>query len=75
MTDEHITKLALTELLIRVNHFDEGLADVARKARANDSNEELIAMIRERLELDDRVAEHLAAMPENMRIAMNSLRS
>lgn len=75
MTDEHIIKLALIELLIKVNNFDEGLAKVTRKARVNDSNEELITAIQERLQLDDRIAETLAAMPESLRTAMNSLHS
>jgi hypothetical protein len=75
MTDEDIIKLALIELLIKVHHFDERLAKVTREARAGDSNRELIATIRERLELDDRIVKTLVAMPENLRTAMSNLRS
>ena len=75
MTDEQIIRLGLIELLIKVNRFDEGLARTVRKARANDNSDELITMIRRRLELDKQIADTLLNMPESMRKAMDKLRS
>ena len=73
MTDEEIIKLGLIELLIKMQHWDRYQAKFFRKVFGECSKEELLAKIRAWQDLEQRTADLMANMPEDLRAMMDNM--